>query len=145
MKFLRLCWFFIKELLFFQHLWNPLNTWIVQDTKYFFYFENCIIYCMRANYPVFETEHSCWNDSFIDILVDMHLGYLAMSPVKKFESKRAFIVVCFSICIFVYIHRILYMHSFMGGRTVKSAHFLKIFLFLQQLTTNYQHQMTIIS
>ena len=31
-----------------------------------------------------------------------------------------------------------------GGGTVKPAHFFKIFLIVQQPTTNYQHQMMII-
>lgn len=38
---------------------------------------------------MYTTKHSCWNDSFIDILVDMHLGYPAMSLLRKSESERA--------------------------------------------------------
>ncbi len=54
-----------------------LDTRIAKDTnKYFPYFENCIIYCMRANYPVFETEHSCWNNTFIDIFIDFYTVWM---------------------------------------------------------------------
>lgn len=40
-----------------------------------------------ASYPVFETKRSCWNDLFIDIFVDMHPGYPAISPVKNLNPN----------------------------------------------------------
>lgn len=64
--------FLLKELLSFSNTYQtPWWSNCKRDQIIFFY-------------PVFETKHSYWNNSFKDILVvDIYLYHSAMSPVKK--------------------------------------------------------------